>query len=145
MSCCVACCSTRQIKGDLYVSVAKLIGPLFVLIAIMDHFSTYTILSQLRVCYRLWQLQQIVDTIYLFIHMSLLSLSRFWAAPVNLSKRPFWIMISWRIWIWRKYVKLSIACIPWSIQQRTWSSRREMSAALCTSWKVSVEKSLIDG
>lgn len=131
------------------MSVVKLIG-LFLLESVGNRDSWFILVpNQLTVCYQLRYLQQIVVTLVVvaatcikYISFSLIYLLFYLsfslvAAPVNLSKRPFWIMTSWRTWIWRKYVKLLIACIRLSIQLRIWSSRREMWAALCMLWKVS--------
>lgn len=88
------------------MSVVKLIG-LFLLESVGNRDSWFILVpNQLTVCYQLRYLQQIVVTVvlvaatcikyisfslnYLLFYLSLL----LGAAPVNLSKRPFWIMTS---------------------------------------------------
>lgn len=58
---------------------------------------------------------------------------------VSSSNRLFWTMISWRTWIWIKYVRSLIACTQFNMRLKVSSSKRVMLVALFMSWKVSLQ------
>lgn len=62
---------------------------------------------------------------------------------VSSSNRQYWTMISWKIWIWIKSVRLSIACTRFSMRPKVSLSKRAMSEASFMSWKVSSNKLFI--